>query len=136
MLSIMDSGYESWRRENPTADYRSFPLAIENLPHSGALFDTIKLNFFANEYMTRLSTEELLSRSITWAKQYDGELAALMEKYPDLTFQALDIERHTEKDPRRFTKFSDIREQLISFFDETYAELLKVAPPFPESIDE
>lgn len=50
-----------------------------------------------------------MKRGIDWAETYDTELAGLMKKYPDTTFQALDIERHTEKDPRRFTKFSDIR---------------------------
>lgn len=135
MLSVMDSGYEAWRRENPTADYRNFPITLERLPHSGALFDITKMDFFANEFLTRLSTEELLSRGKVWALAHDSKLAELMEVHPDLTLRALDIERHSEKDPRRFTKFSDIRTQLAPFYDETYSELCKTAPALPESID-
>ncbi len=36
------------------------------------------------------------------------------------TFNALNIERCTELDPKRFHKFSDIREQLPMFYDEIY----------------
>ena len=136
MLSVMDSGYEAWRRENPLADYREFPLVLERLPHSGALFDTTKLDFFANEFMTRISTEELIARGKIWASKYDPSLAILMGQYPDLTLRALDIERHSEKDPRRFTKYSDIQVQLASFYDETYRDLRASAPALPESIDD
>ncbi len=57
-----------------------------------------------------------------------------MEAYPDLTYRALDIERHTEKDPRRFTKFSDLRAQLQFFYEETFESLKNSAPALPESI--
>lgn len=134
MLNIMDSGYEAWRRANPDADYKIFPITLEHLPLSGALFDTVKLDSIANEFLTRLPTEELVKRGLEWAEKYDRDLALLMTKYPDLTYRALDIERHTEKDPRRFTKLSDIRAQLVSFYDETFVELQKTAPALPDSI--
>jgi hypothetical protein len=57
-----------------------------------------------------------------------------METYPDLTYRALDIERHTEKDPRRFTKFSDLRGQLQFFYEETFEILKSTAPTLPECI--
>lgn len=57
-----------------------------------------------------------------------------METYPELTYRALDIERHTEKDPRRFTKFSDLRAQLQFFYEETFESLKSSAPALPESI--
>lgn len=84
--------------------------------------------------MTRLSTEELRKRGLEWAKQYDTDLAKLMEQYPDMTYRALDIERHTEKDPRRFTKFSDLRGQLQFFYEETFETLKGTAPALPECI--
>lgn len=84
--------------------------------------------------MTRLSTEELQKQGTLWAGQYDRELAKLMETYPDLTYQALDIERHTEKDPRRFTKLGDLRGQLQFFYEETFETLRQTAPMFPECI--
>lgn len=134
MFNIMDSRYESWRILNPTADYRSYPLTTDKLPLSGALFDITKLDSIANGILTRISTEELQKRGLEWAHMYDKELAKLMEKYPDLTYRALDIERHTEKDPRRFTKFTDLRAQLQFFYEETFEALKVSAPSLPETI--
>jgi len=134
MLGIMDSRYEAWRVENPDADYKTYPLTIERLPLSGALFDIQKLDSIANDFLTRLSTAELQKRGLEWARTYDTELARLMETYPDLTYQALDIERHTEKDPRRFTRFSDIKEQIQFFYDEMFESMKREAPVLPESI--
>lgn len=134
MLGIMDSRYEAWRLENPTADYKMYPLTTDKLPLAGALFDIVKLDSIANTFLTRLTTEELQTQGLAWAKQYDPELAKLMETYPDLTYQALDIERHTEKDPRRFTKFSDLRGQLQFFYEETFEALKNTAPAIPECI--
>jgi glutamyl-tRNA synthetase len=134
MFGIMDSRFEAWRLENPTADYKTYPLTTEKLPLSGALFDIVKLDSIANATMTRISTEELQSEGLVWARQYDPELAHLMETYPDLTYRALDIERHTEKDPRRFTTFSDLRGQLQFFYEETFEVLKTSAPVLPECI--
>ncbi|MFZ5341252.1 MAG: hypothetical protein ACOZBL_01430 [Patescibacteria group bacterium] len=57
-----------------------------------------------------------------------------MNKYPEYTVSALNIERHIEKDPKRFTRLTDLRKQLELFFDETYSELLNNKPAFPENI--
>lgn len=59
MLGIIDSRYEAWRAENSTGDFQTYPLTIERLPLSGALFDIVKLDSIANAVLTRLSTEEL-----------------------------------------------------------------------------
>ena len=86
MFGIMDSRYEAWRLENPTADYKTYPLTIEKLPLSGALFDIVKLDSIANAFLTRISTKELQKRGLEWAREYDSELAKLMEKYPEITY--------------------------------------------------
>lgn len=134
MLGIMDSRYEAWRVENPDADYKAYPLTIDRLPLSGALFDREKLDSIANDFLTRLPTAELQKRWLEWARTYDSELAELMMKYPDLTYQALDIERHSDKDPRRFTRFGDIRGQLQFFYDETFTSMKSEAPAMLDSI--
>jgi len=136
LLNIMDSRYEDWKKANPTLTCRDYTIDPSHLNAAGALFDIEKLNSISNGYLTQLSTDELLGTGKEWAKQYDAALFELMDKYPQLTRNALDIERHTEKDPRRFTVLSDIRKQLSFFFDETYEELYANKPAFGESIDE
>lgn len=135
LFSIMDSSFEAWRLANPGKSFREFHITLERLPHSWALFDTAKLDYFSNEFLTQMSTEELFERWKAWAATYDKELFSLMEKYPDLTYKALDIERFSEKDPRRFTRFTDLRKQLEIFYDETYEELVETIE-FPENVSD
>lgn len=58
----------------------------------------------------------------------------MMIKHLDYTFNALNIERCTELDPKRFHKFSDINEQLPMFFDENYEANYATKPAYPENI--
>ena len=57
-----------------------------------------------------------------------------MKKYPDYTQQALNIERHTEKDPKRFTLYTDISKNILFFYDEEREKLKMQKPEFPENI--
>lgn len=36
---------------------------------------------------------------------------------------AMNIERHTEKDPKRFTTYADVEHQLMFFFDDEWEKL-------------
>ena len=78
-----------------------------------------------NEYLSRISTEQLFNETIEWAEKYDIELANLMKEDVDYTKLALDIERHTPKDPKRFTTFKDVDTQLRFFFDSEYEKLIE-----------
>lgn len=93
------------------------------MPKSGALFDLVKLQSVNNNYLSRISTDELYEQSLAWAKIYKPSLAQVMEADVVYTKAALNIERHTEKDPKRFTTYADIEHQLLFFFDEEWEKL-------------
>ena len=57
-----------------------------------------------------------------------------MLKHPDYTFNALNIERCTELDPKRYHKYSDVSEQLPMFYDEEYEMHYGEKPSYPENI--
>ena len=90
---------------------------------SGALFDLVKLQSVNNAYLSRISTDELYVQSLTRAKKYKlarlggPELAKLMETDSEYTKNALNIERLTPKDPKRFTTYADIEPQIRFFYD-------------------
>ncbi|OQB42248.1 MAG: glutamyl-tRNA synthetase [candidate division CPR1 bacterium ADurb.Bin160] len=121
----MDSSYEDWQKANPDKNYLDFQIKIENMNTSGALFDFVKLQSMNNAYLSRISTEELYNQSLVWAKKYRPYLADLMQENPDYSKSALDIERHTPKDPKRFTTFKDVDTQLRFFFDSEYEKLIE-----------
>ncbi len=57
-----------------------------------------------------------------------------MVKHPEYTFNALNIERCTELDPKRYHKLSDIAGQLPMFYDENYDANYSEKPAYPENM--
>jgi glutamyl-tRNA synthetase len=96
------------------------------------LFDLVKLQSINNAYLSKISTEELYNQSLVWAKKYKPYLADLMQENPEYTKSALNIERHTDKDPKRFTTFQDVESQIIFFYDQEREKLLASKPALPE----
>lgn len=132
LYTIIDSFYEDWKKDNKWKDFNDYKIDLWRLSVSGALLNIDKLKFLSNEYLSSLSTEDLYNQWLIWAKEYDIELYNLMIKYPDFTLTALNIERHIEQDPKRFTLYTDLRTQLELFYDETYLTKIKniILPDF------
>lgn len=78
-----------------------------------------------NNYLSRISTDELYDQSLTRAKKYRTELAKRMESDIDYVKAAINIERHTEKDPKRFVTYADVETQLLFFFDDEWEKLVQ-----------
>lgn len=137
LLTIMDSSFETWRSENPNEDFTKFVFSLERMNTSGALFDLTKLQNICNNYLSRISTDELFDQWLARAKTYKPDLAELMLSDIDYTKQALNIERKSEKDPKRFTLYSDIENQIRFFYDKEREILRKEVKPlvFAESED-
>lgn len=136
LYTIMDSSFEDWQKENPDKTFLYLEFKIENMNKSGALFDLVKMTSVNNDYLSRISTDQLLKEGLEWAEKYNLELAELMKEDFDYTKAALNIERHTEKDPKRFSTFLDIESQLKFFFDWEREKLIKSLKLKVESWDE
>lgn len=117
-MTIIDPSFEEWQKKNPDKNYLDFEIRLEKMPKSGALFDLVKLQSVNNNYLSRISTDQLYDQSLTRALKYKPELAKLMQSDSIYTKAAINIERHTAKDPKRFTTYADIEKQLLFFFDE------------------
>jgi len=48
-----------------------------------------------------------------------------MESDVEYVKAAMNIERHTEKDPKRFTTYVDVENQLLFFFDDEWEKLIQ-----------
>lgn len=134
IMTLADSAYEDWQRENEDKSFMDFQFSLEKMNVAGPLFDFVKLQNISNIYLSKISTEELYNQGLERAEKYKPELANLMKKDPEYTKSALNIERHTEKDPKRFTLFTDIEKNILFFFDEKWPEIKAYKPEFPENI--
>lgn len=132
LLTIVDPAYEEWQKANPEKSYLDFYVNLDKMNTAWALFDSLKLQNMNNNYLSKITTKELLDQAINWAKMYKTDFADLMLRDIDYTYKALDIERHIEKDPKRFTKYQDVESQLLFFFDDQLKRLLPGKPSLPE----
>jgi glutamyl-tRNA synthetase len=138
LLNLANSTFEDWRRANPDKDYHEFTLTLDRLANaSGALFDFTKLNDTSKEIVARFSANEVFENGLNWAKQYDSDLARLMETHSDYVKQILSIERGaTYKRARKdIAKWRDLKKEIEYFFDDLFLLTSSEALALLEGID-
>lgn len=79
MLTIANSDYEEWRRDNPEADNSEFEFRLSKMSVSGALFDIVKLNDISKRVIAEKTEEQLFEEIKAWAANYDEKLSAIIE---------------------------------------------------------
>jgi len=85
----------------------------------------VKLQSVNNNYLSKISTDELYDQSLARAVKYRPELAKKMQSDVPYVKAAMNIERHTDKDPKRFVTYADVETQLLFFFDEEREKLIQ-----------
>ncbi len=120
LMNIANSDYEEWRKNNPSASPSEFTVKVEKMGVSGAIFDLVKLADVSKNVIATFTAEKVYDEGLKWAKEYDKELAELMEKYKDNTIAMLNIERTGNKIRKDISKWADLRENLEYIYDELY----------------
>ncbi len=121
-LTLANSNFYDWRIQNPDADTNEFQLKLEKFNKAGALFDIVKLEDICKDYIATLSAEEVYDRSLNWAREYDEEVAKLLEENKEYCINIFNIERSGQKIRKDMVKFKDSKEQLRIFFDRFFDE--------------
>lgn len=120
LLNIINSTFEEWREVNPTEDYHSFPVSLDKMSKSGALFDIIKLNDVSKNVISRMKANDVYEAYIKWASKYDREMYELVVKNPSVSKEIFNIDKEGPKPRKDFAKWSDVREKIFYFFDELF----------------
>ncbi|MBQ1367764.1 MAG: glutamate--tRNA ligase [Firmicutes bacterium] len=121
LLTLLNSNFEDWRRANPDAPYQDFPFSTKKMSGSGALFDIDKLNDVCKNVVSRMSADEVYEKTVEWAKEYDPEFAALLEKDPAYTKAILSIGRGGKKPRKDFGRWSEVKDYVSFFFEPLFA---------------
>ena len=100
VMTIINSNYEEWHRENPNLPWTDFQYNPEKMSSSGALYDLEKLNNISKDIISKMSAHELYLDSYEWSKEHSESLKTLIEKNPEYYESILNIEREQEK-PRK-----------------------------------
>jgi len=115
LLTIANSNFEEWIFQNNFTNMQDFKLSFDKFSLDGALFDIVKLQFFAKEILAKKSKEEMLEIGLKYSKEYDEKLYELINKDHEFFKAIMNIERETAKPRKDYFKFGGM-EEIISFF--------------------
>lgn len=119
LLNIANSNFESWRKQNPKKSISEFHLDEKKMNVSGALFDMTKLLDISKTVISKYSAEEVYTKALEWANQYDESLFKLLED-KEFSLKVLGIERGNERPRRDISKWSDIKENIKYMYDDEF----------------
>lgn len=120
LLNIINSTFEEWRMENPRADYHEFPVALDKMSKSGALFDIIKLNDVSKDVIAKMPGEKVYELYTAWAKEFDQEMYELMISHAEAAKAFFSIDKEGPKPRKDFAKWAEVREKIFYLFDELF----------------
>ena len=119
LLTILNSNYEEWRAENPTAAIDQFEFTTEKMSNSGALFDLNKLNDISKDTLLKIDAFSLYEFLKTWSMEFDPKYADFFRDKNYLV-KILDIGRNDAKPRKDFVNAKQIMEFISYFFDDFF----------------
>jgi glutamyl-tRNA synthetase len=104
--------------ELPLEQALAEPLRLAEFGVAGPLLDLVKLDDVSADYVATLPSAVVYDRVLTWAREYDKDLASVLTGQRDLALRALDVERVDTPKPRKdLRKWADFRPVYGFFFD-------------------
>jgi len=128
LLTLLNSNFEDWRRANPGAAPEDFPFSLKKMSPSGALFDLQKLEDVSKNVISRMRAEDVYDQALAWARLYDVELAACLEKDEAYAISMLAIDRDNLKPRKDIGRWNQARGLFGYFYGELYEPLPQERP--------
>ncbi|MBQ7726872.1 MAG: glutamate--tRNA ligase, partial [Clostridia bacterium] len=120
LMTVASSDFEDWRRANPERSYREFKFNLKRMSVSGALFDGDKLRDVSKTILSRMKTADVYVALTDWAKEFDPAFFELLTRDQEYTKAILSIDREVPKPRKDLAKWSDAKDYVSYFFEETY----------------
>ena len=134
LLNIINSNFEEWREENPKASYTDFNVELEKMSKSGALFDIIKLNDVSKNVICRMTSEDMYSLYIEWAKEYNEKMYNLVINNENMVKSIFNIDKDGAKPRKDYGKWNEVEEKIYYFFDELFYGEKEEAIEMPKNV--
>ena len=127
LLNIANSSFENWKRANPDKSIEDFDFQLNKMSVSGALLDIVKLLDIGKTVISKMTAEEVYNKSLIWAKEYDSELAKMLED-KEYALKVFGIERGNKKPRKDIAKWSEVKENIEYMYDNKFYENTKEYP--------
>ena len=134
LLNIANSTFENWRRANPDKPMEEFDFQLNKMSVSGALFDMVKLLDIGKTVISKMTAEAVYEKALEWAKEYDGELEALLQD-KEYALKVFGIERGNKKPRKDIAKWSDVKENIDYMYDSEFYNKAQEYPYQPAISD-
>jgi glutamyl-tRNA synthetase len=136
LMTIANSNFEEWRHQNSDLPLDDFKLSFDKIAFDGALFDMMKLKYFARERLSKRSAKEIVKEALEWAKVYNKELEEVILRDVSYFEKIANIEREKENPRKDYEKYSDLLTLNRFFFNDYYDQMFESAElPFNPNID-
>ena len=119
LLNIANSTFENWRRANQDKPMEEFDFQLNKMSVSGALFDMVKLLDIGKTVISKMTAEEVYKYSLEWAKEFDKELAEMLED-KEYALKVFGIERGNKKPRKDIAKWSDVKNNIEYMYDDKF----------------
>ena len=120
LMTIINSNYEEWHRENPDKNFTDFTYNPTKMSSSGGLYDLEKLNNISTDFISKMKADELVEDSYNWACQYNESLKNLIDRDREYYRSILNIERDQEKPRKDIVNYSMIESLIWYMYDEDF----------------
>ena len=130
LLTILNSNYEEWRKDNPDSPADDFPFSLDKMSNSGALFDLDKLSDVSKDTLVKIPAPKLYEFLLGWAEEFRPDLVSLISGNKEMVTAALDIGRSGNK-PRKDLVCASQMFDFISFF---FDDFFEVQDELPEQV--
>ena len=127
LLNIANSSFENWKRANQDKSIEDFDFQLNKMSVSGALLDIVKLLDIGKTVISKMTAEEVYNKSLIWAKEYDSELAKMLEN-KEYALKVFGIERGNKKPRKDIAKWSEVKENIEYMYDNKFYENTKEYP--------
>jgi glutamyl-tRNA synthetase len=98
----------------------SSALSLSDCGVAGPIFDLVKLESISREFIAQLPTEEALESLLTWAREYDPELAAIPSRNLPLARRIFTNERQLGVQRKDLAKWEEFRAAYGLYFQELF----------------
>lgn len=120
LLTVLNSNFEEWRMQNPDKPFTDFKFDIKKMCASGCLFDRAKIEDVSKNVVSRMSTDEVYSQLSDWARSYDPDFYALLDRDPDYAKAILSIGRGGKKPRKDYGLWSEVKKFVSFFYDDLF----------------
>ncbi len=135
LLTIINSDFEPWRKQNPDKPISEFTVRLNKMNVAGALFDMVKINDISKNIIGKMSKEELFDKVNIWAEKYNKEMKALIDRDPSYMKKILGIERDNVVKVRKdFAKYNDIMPNISYMYSDLFEEDIKTGYNFADNL--